>query len=347
MSGTKASQTSQGLGPESPFDEAARLVLRRRLSAVADAVERLSESRDVYAVEPDDIHQVRVSVRRASAAISVFAPSIKSERRLARLRKRMKKLRRAIGTARACDVGLGLLSHDRKSSGDEQARLFLRLERVLSKRRAKSLDRVSDALERYSPERLKRWCKRLTASLVVLPDTRDPARALTLGGAARASLGALLAEIRSLGDADLTQAAALHELRLSAKRLRYATEVFGPCFEPDRLDEAARVLVRMQDRLGAANDLAEIVALIDERAAREDAAEEFASIRAMYADRFEACRAEFVPWWRSTAQRELLSAYRGLVGPVGPGDEADFLAPHALSGAPITPISPGVNGSKA
>jgi CHAD domain-containing protein len=347
MSGSKASHAAHGLGAGSPFHEAASVVLRRRLNTVAESVAKLRDSRDVQVVEPDDIHQVRVSVRRASAAIGVFGPCVSSDGRLRRAKKRLKKLRRAIGTARACDVGLSLLGHDRKASDVIDAEVLHRLERVLSKRRARSLDRVREALDRFSPGRLKRWGKRLTKSIVALHDSDVPASVVTLGLAARRSLSGLVSEIRALGAADLDQASGLHELRLAAKRLRYATEVFGPCFEPERLDEAAKLLVRVQDRLGAANDLSEIIALIDDRMSRADSPRDFAAVRAMYAGRFEACRAEFVPWWRSTGERELLAAYRGLVSPSSGGDSVGIADHEVLSRGQIMPITPGVNGSKA
>lgn len=347
MSGTKASHAAQGLGAQTPFHIAASVVLRRRLSAVAESVAKLRDSRDVQSVEPDDIHQVRVSVRRASAAVGVFGPCISSDRQLRRMKNRLKKLRRAIGTARACDVGLALLHHDRKASDAADAEVFHRLERVLSKRRARSLDRVREALERFSPSRLLRWGKRLTRSVVEVLGSDDATCVVTLGDAARSSLSGLVNEIRTLGAGDLDHASGLHELRLAAKRLRYATEVFGPCFEADRLDEAAKLLVRVQDRLGAANDLSELIALIDDRMSRDDSPQEFASVRALYAGRFEACRAEFVPWWRSAGERELLAAYRGLVSPACVDESGKLADEAALSRARITPITPGVNGSKA
>jgi CHAD domain-containing protein len=347
LSATKSKHAAQGLGAMSPFHEAAGVVLRRRLNAVAESVAKLRDSRDVQAVVPDDIHQVRVSVRRASAAVGVFGPCISSDRRLRRAKRRLKQLRRAIGTARACDVGLELLAHDRKSSDSDGAEVFQRLERVLSKRRARSLDRLRDMLERFSPGRLRRCGKRLARSAVALTFEGDAARVATLGSAARSTLSDLVSDIRGLGVADLDHASGLHELRLAAKRLRYATEVFGPCFEPDRLDEAAKLLVRVQDRLGAANDLSEIIALIDDRMSRADATEGFAAVRAMYAARFEACRAEFVPWWRSSGEHELLAAYRGLVSASASEQSGGVADGDALSRAWISPITPGVNGSQA
>ncbi len=327
------------LAADTPTHDAARLILRRRMDAVADTVDRLRRGLREGQVEPGHVHQVRVSVRRASAAMRAFADHYEPDR-LRRIRRRLRRLRRAIGVARACDVGVELLAHDRKAADLDSGRCLKSLERVLRKRRKQSIRRVRGVIAALADRRIRRWGRRL-----IRPDA---GAAPTLARAAECSLGALLADVVRCGEGDLHRPEALHEMRLAAKRLRYATEVFGPCFDPARLDEAAGVLVRIQDRLGAANDLCEIISLIDERIDKgKRDADRLAALRDLYAARFEETRNEFIAWWRSTGRRELRLPYAGMT-PTGVSAAIPELgSAFESSEPPFPPITPGISGIEA
>lgn len=345
MSGGKANKAALALGAHTPFHEAASVVLKRRLGAVADTVERLQRASESSEVRPSDIHQVRVSVRRASAALGVFEGCVSSTRLIAKVRKRLRRLRRSTGTARTCDVGMSILAHDRSASRQEQGIDFDLLEGVLRRRREKSMRGVRRAIGRCSPDRLRRWGRKLAEAAVEASDPARPIPARLLEESARATLVDLLADIKRCGNMDLEQARSLHELRLSAKRLRYATEVFGPCFVAERLDEATNLLVHVQDRLGVVNDLSEMVTLINERTAKGETGRAYAPLLSMYSRRFAQARAEFVSWWRTAGEPGLMAAYHAIVTD-GVGASADEEPGMWIRGG-ITPITPGVNRSEA
>jgi CHAD domain-containing protein len=55
---------------------------------------------------------------------------------------------------------------------------------------------------------------------------------------------------------DALSVADRHELRIRLKKLRYTAEFFAPFFEPKRVEKFVSRLSRMQDVLGALNDVA-------------------------------------------------------------------------------------------
>src|SRR5687767_3640798 len=89
-----------GLSEDMPAEEAARLALHLRVKAVIDLLPRaLAGPQD----DPEPVHQLRVSTRRAAAALRSFADLLpgKYHKGLAR---QLRRIRRAAGEARDWDV---------------------------------------------------------------------------------------------------------------------------------------------------------------------------------------------------------------------------------------------------
>jgi CHAD domain-containing protein len=63
---------------------------------------------------------------------------------------------------------------------------------------------------------------------------------------------------------------ALHELRLDAKRLRYAAEVFAPVFPRKAARRFQRRLAALQEELGRSNDAAVARSLVQSLAREKD-----------------------------------------------------------------------------
>ena len=95
------------LGAETPLAEAARCVLTTRLEIVEKNLDSLAKASEAKAEneDPEDIHQLRVSSRRATAGLDLFADCFPSKI-LTKAKKKLKKLRRAAGAARDGDVFL-------------------------------------------------------------------------------------------------------------------------------------------------------------------------------------------------------------------------------------------------
>src|SRR5262245_16207437 len=89
----------EGLNSDMPLGKAARRVFAARLAAVTKhwrpAVEQPND--------PENVHQLRVATRRASAAVDIFGDLL-PKRLFRRLKKRLRQLRRSAGAARDWDV---------------------------------------------------------------------------------------------------------------------------------------------------------------------------------------------------------------------------------------------------
>jgi CHAD domain-containing protein len=85
---------------------------------------------------------------------------------------------------------------------------------------------------------------------------RSGPREISAGTLAEESTFAAIAEVRELAGAPLTDAPAMHALRVRFKRLRYTVELFAPVMaEPAA--SLAKPAARMQKRLGELHDLDE------------------------------------------------------------------------------------------
>ncbi|MGL4552682.1 MAG: CHAD domain-containing protein [Gemmataceae bacterium] len=229
----------EGLTPGTPPDDAARRVLAARLEAVVrwlPAAAREAER------DPENVHQLRVSTRRADAALRLFRPCLpKSAYRGAR--GRLRTLRRAAGAARDADVFLiELRQRARKAKEKERAGLDFLVGYGMGQRAA-----ARPALEALPVEPFAGYVPGLLAEL----RPPEPAALIYL---ARPALTGLFAALAESATGDLSDHARLHEVRIAGKRLRYALEVFAGCFPPALRDVVYPLVEEMQETLGRAND---------------------------------------------------------------------------------------------
>ena len=81
----------------------------------------------------------------------------------------------------------------------------------------------------------------------------------------RETLAAALKRVRKRGRKFAHLAPAdLHRLRISAKKLRYATEFFAPLFDEKAARDYRAALARLQDALGSYNDAVKMTALAEQ-----------------------------------------------------------------------------------
>ena len=199
------------------------------------------------AIAGDDtgVHQARVASRRLREAVPVLAGGIKHA---GKVRRKIRRLTRALGTVRELDVSLHVL--DELAGSDELSRPALQDVRlhVMAEREQKReamLSRLADV----NADKLERRLKSVTDALE-LDDSE----------AWRQALGArLVKRAKWLGDAidnagHLYAPERLHQVRIAAKKLRYGLELAA-----DSGISAAvplvRALKRAQEMLGRLNDL--------------------------------------------------------------------------------------------
>jgi CHAD domain-containing protein len=243
-----------GLEPGMPLSEAARLVLGARLGIVRAYLPLAVHHPDA---DLENVHQLRVGTRRADAALRIFRVCIPGKV-YRKARRELREVRRAAGAARDWDVFLlGLDERLAKGAASEVAGLDFLVAYAMGQRRAAQ------------------------AALTELPD-EPPCAALpdgvsaeesepTLSEAARPAMEGLLELFTEATSGDLDDYAQLHGVRILGKRLRYAMEVFAPCFERSFREEVYPRVEEMQEILGRANDSHVAVGRLAELRARAKA----------------------------------------------------------------------------
>jgi CHAD domain-containing protein len=221
-----------GLRPGSPCALAGSLVLAARLADVR----RYEEG--VAALDADAIHDMRVATRRLRAALKLFGGA--GARQVDR---DVKRLQDALGDVRDVQVQLEwLASVARRLTRAEAARMRAWI--------AAPLARGEPALRRA----LRRWTA--TTAADVERAAAASRRRGRLGGrkmARRLSRRERQAARLAASVRDDPRPSAAHELRIAAKKLRYAAEPLEPAF-PSRVERLLAALVPLQETLGELHD---------------------------------------------------------------------------------------------
>jgi len=233
-----------GLTPTMSVAEAAREVLKSRMTivrlALPEAVERAHET-------VEHVHQLRVGTRRAGAALRIFRDVLPGKVRQT-AKKSLRVLRQAAGEARDWDVFiLSLASAKPLASAAGKPSLDFLLGYALNERSAaqKHLERA--ALE-IGPD-FEEFCDHLVSSIQA-----DRVGSLALSELATEQMGVLFAAFNAEVEADPAEPAELHQLRIQAKRVRYAMEVFVPCFAPPFREVLYTSIENLQEILGHLQD---------------------------------------------------------------------------------------------
>ena len=230
------------LSPDATTATAFRRIAMACLAQVSAHAELLRVVR-----RPEAVHQMRVGLRRLRAAVGVFKPLLAASERQ-RIETELKWLARESNTARDLDVFIRDVFHPTALAAPSPD--LAPLGRHLLTARSQAYDRILAAIAspRYALLMLETtaWIETTT-----LPDG-------PVAPYAAEALDRLQHQIekraRDLTDLD---AEARHHLRIHAKRLRYAAEFFADLF-PTRRRRARylKALERLQNTLGALNDLA-------------------------------------------------------------------------------------------
>jgi len=215
---------------------------------------------------PEPVHQMRVAVRRLRSAIKVFGRTVQCQ------------------AVDAADAGLKMLAAKLAPTRDWD--VFLTetavavTEAFPSEQRLQRLLTAAQRRQQACHDDLRAFLdsadfRRLGIEVACLCGDREWQAALGEVGSAELAvsleefatrvLGKRLKRLRhadgELADLDPP---VLHAIRLRAKRLRYAAEIFAPLFPPKPAHRFLRRLSRLQDRLGTLNDGAVAANLLGE-----------------------------------------------------------------------------------
>jgi CHAD domain-containing protein len=249
------------IGRGMSVEDAFRVTVLECLAHVAANVAAVTRSREV-----EGLHQLRVGLRRLQVAFGAFGEEFRNPV-LGELRKRTKAFTDAIAPARDLDVFADeLFAPPADAAGEDEAFRTLRertevarahawdqaVEHVSGTDFAVFLDDVAAAAEGRS------WLLRSEEVF----KTRLAIRAPVMSVAAR-MLDEHLVKARKRGRhlKSLSQRDC-HRLRISLKKLRYAAEFYGPLYKKKRVRRYVTRIKRLQDLLGALNDVSQVRATL-------------------------------------------------------------------------------------
>jgi CHAD domain-containing protein len=211
-------------------------LLRERIRAVFRRMPR------ALAGDEEALHEMRIAARRLRVALPLLARKPEGKR-VRRSLKVLRQVTRSAGASRDLDVGVALLAERRDVAATPEWALLRRRMRAA---RARSRTRTADALLDLEIAGLRRHLRAVLARraegvFVVLRRLRE----------ARAALGdEVLASIAALGER--FDNAALHQLRIRVRRLRYLGEL-ADAFR-GQVSAAPVELKGLQDQLGLIQD---------------------------------------------------------------------------------------------
>ena len=251
--------------------------------------------------DPESVHQARVALRRLLSAFNVFGCAIPKPA-WEDLKREVKWIAGVLGSARDWEVlatqTVALVPAEVLPSLPRAA-LVAALERRV--RNARGRARTALNSPRYSALQLQ------LARFVVCSSWRTALTEEQLFGLAAPIVPFAAAELsrrhrhvtRVEGDLTIVTDGERHAVRIAAKKLRYAAEFFGPLFSQKRGEIYVRSLRKLQDVLGALNDLRVAAGRLAQlaRLAKEDA------------QLLQAC---------TGTQAFLLTRQTGLIGELGP-----------------------------
>jgi CHAD domain-containing protein len=242
----------QAIAPSAPASEAVR-------AAVASAAARLQVNDPRARLgDPEGIHQMRVAARHLRSDLRTFAPLVE-ETWGKSLSKELKWIAGVLGDVRDLDV---LFERLEKAAGDLRADLDPLFELL----KARDSDARSRMLEALRSERYDSLLESLIAA-----STSSPVTDLA-GAPSREALPTLIrvrwTELRDAARAvEPTDAEALHEVRILAKRARYAAEAAKVALPKKNARHAARfaeLCSRVQDALGVQQDATVAISVVDD-----------------------------------------------------------------------------------
>lgn len=242
-----------GLSPEMNAQEAFVAVMRGCLAQLEANEACASDGRD-----PEGVHQMRVALRRMRSALSVFGACL-PQAPASELREELRWITRELAPARDWDVFLDETVRPLAERLGEAER-FHPLLATGSRLRRAGYVQVRDAIQshRYTSMKLSllRWLLRDDWEEALEEAARE-ARAEPVGELARRLLRARDRKLRKVGEGhEEFTVEELHELRIRAKKMRYAAEFFRRLFPRRQVKRYLSRMAVLQEVLGAINDAA-------------------------------------------------------------------------------------------
>ncbi len=231
---------------------------RTRTALLLDEFD-LQMRRAARSADPDNVHDVRVAIRRFVQCLKVFAdffPAAQTKK----IRRRLRTVLDLAGQVRDRDIAMKLL---RRFAHGSARRM---LEELSIQRNQARRELEQELREFRRREFCRKWKARLERSSAGQDDADGTQRPAS--DTVTAALPLLARDYfwagRDLQAAATLSGEAFHQFRLTGKRLRYTLELFTSCYGPG-LDRHLATLRKAQTMLGEANDCVAVKKLLDNR----------------------------------------------------------------------------------
>jgi CHAD domain-containing protein len=234
----------EGLTPTSTVEEAARRSLGPRLMAVAQLLPLAAHFAEH---DIEHIHRLRVATRRAGAALKLYRGCL-GPKPARRMKKQLRKIRRAAGDARDLDVLAERLARD---YGEPVAPVV----ELIARDRAAVQPTILKAAERCrKKDRFARKSAKLLASIHIPEAKGRTAPDITFHAWATKAFAAVAERFLADMPVENSDVVALHQFRIRAKDLRYVIELAASAFESDLRHPLYSNVEKLQERLGRIQD---------------------------------------------------------------------------------------------
>lgn len=219
--------------------------LSGRLTRLAFEVRRTARNR-----RPDDVHDLRVSIRRFLQCLDAFRDCFPT-RAAKKCRRRLRSIMQLAAAVRDCDITIALVSE--AGAGSRSA-----LVGWLAETRATAVEALVEELRRLTRREFSRRWRDALELAGKAPKSVSGADLKEAAARAARELPGLARKFFKRGRlaaAPDETAQTLHEFRLAAKRFRYVVELFRPVYGPG-LVERINILRCVQRHLGEVHDCA-------------------------------------------------------------------------------------------
>jgi len=201
--------------------------------------------------DPEGVHSMRVASRRLRSAMRDFMPYLR-RRGLTPVLKQTKSIAAALGEVRDQDVAIAALEKIQKQGTDAVASALQQLIDERKEQRNESREKLNSVLVANELKEAKldfMW--RIEKATAVQNDRAQ----LTFSKMSAAVILDRLKELEKLSESlyQPFEIESLHDMRIAAKRLRYALELFQQCWGRS-LQTFAKNAARMQTALGEVHD---------------------------------------------------------------------------------------------
>lgn len=236
-----------GLDCAADATEWAAAVLRVRFEEIAEARGAALNSEDI-----EGVHQMRVATRRLRSALRDFAPLMK-RRPMKKVKRDLKRVADALGAARDQDVAIVALERLQQEAKNEQIKEGVG--KLIEERRAVRERAQLDLMEALAVTAVEDLQNRFMAAVNEATKRKKSARVISFNEAGRGAVSEGLREFCDLSRSlyEPFSIEELHELRIAAKRLRYAVELFTACWGK-KIASFAEEVAAMQSFLGEVHD---------------------------------------------------------------------------------------------